>query len=94
MPEIHKCSCGAVGIKDKTGEVKFAKDLETLNRITGLNLILDNAIEVFICDYCANHYGLDLCSCGSGEPVGECGCGSHDTSAHYNRREKRVLWAY
>lgn len=26
----------------------------------------------FCCDHCVNHYGLDLCGCGSGEPFGKC----------------------
>ena len=24
------------------------------------------------CDHCVNHWGIDLCGCGSGEAVGEC----------------------
>jgi len=24
------------------------------------------------CDYCVNHWGIDLCGCGSGQKVGEC----------------------
>jgi len=24
------------------------------------------------CNHCVNNYGIDLCGCGSGEPVGEC----------------------
>lgn len=34
------------------------------------------------CDHCVNHWGIDLCECGSGARVGECECGSqkaHDT---------------
>lgn len=34
------------------------------------------------CNHCVNHWGIDLCECGSGARVGECECGSqkaHDT---------------
>lgn len=34
------------------------------------------------CDHCVNHWGIDLCDCGSEHKVGECECGSqkaHDT---------------
>jgi hypothetical protein len=24
------------------------------------------------CNHCVNHWGLDLCKCGSGDPVGSC----------------------
>lgn len=24
--------------------------------------------------HCVNHWGIDLCECGSGEPVDECSC--------------------
>ena len=27
------------------------------------------------CNYCVNHWGIDLCGCGSGEKFGECDYG-------------------
>jgi hypothetical protein len=34
--------------------------------------------EVCYCNYCVNHWGLDLCGCGSGEKFGECGNGYYE----------------
>lgn len=28
--------------------------------------------QSFCCDHCVNHFGLDLCGCGSGNPFGKC----------------------
>ena len=50
-----------------------------------LNLDIQNAERLpdsYCCDHCVNHWGIDVCECGSGEPVGKCECGSlnaHDT---------------
>ena len=34
---------------------------------------------MYACDHCINHYGLDICSCGSGKAVGKCSCGSTES---------------
>ena len=31
--------------------------------------------ESYMCNHCINHWGIDLCDCGSGEKPGECSCG-------------------
>lgn len=95
--EITKCVCGAIGIDDGTNEIKWASNLKTLNHITKLNLTskdIEKATMTYMCDHCVNHWGLDLCSCGSGELVGKCVCGSNDTSQHYKKQERRSLWVY
>lgn len=33
--------------------------------------------ETYACNHCVNHWGIDLCECGSGEEVGKCNCGSN-----------------
>lgn len=32
--------------------------------------------QSYCCDHCVNHWGIDLCGCGSGQKVGKCECGS------------------
>ena len=76
-----KCQCGAVtlyfangtnsSVKQKNLK-KFGIDLRKLKRI--------NKQEMYACDHCINHYGLDICSCGSGKKVGKCECGSTEPS--------------
>lgn len=67
-----KCSCGAVTVEAdgfsysvKRSRIKqFFPEMD-LRRIKRYP-------EVFCCNHCVNHYGLDLCGCGSGEPFGKC----------------------
>ena len=74
------CSCGAVtvyiGNESYSCKVKdkriYFPDLD-FRRFKHLR----NPHTTYACDYCVNHYGLDLCSCGSGEKVGKCECGSN-----------------
>lgn len=68
----YRCSCGAITIivdgEDYSCESKNLKkffpglDLRKIHRIK----------DCFACNHCVNHFGLDLCGCGSGEPFGQC----------------------
>lgn len=67
-----KCSCGAITIFTENESYSCKQenmrkffpdiDLRTISRYQ----------ESFCCDHCVNHYGLDLCGCGSGEDFGKC----------------------
>lgn len=67
-----KCQCGAITIYTDTLNYsckqenlkKFFPDID-LRKITRYQ-------ESYCCDHCVNHYGLDLCGCGSGADFGEC----------------------
>ena len=78
---INNCQCGAVTILFDNG----ASNSMCRDTFEQLNLDIQNAERLpdsYCCDHCVNHWGIDLCECGSGELVGECECGSqnaHDT---------------
>lgn len=78
-----ECSCGAVTIYLKDGG-QFSCQKDRMKKYLGKSyedLLIDSAWdgikiteykETYMCDHCVNHYGVDLCGCGSGEEVGEC----------------------
>ena len=74
---IQKCQCGAVtviffdGVENSMSQETYHKlkprfDLSDAETLGGFHQ----------CNHCVNHWGIDLCKCGSGEPVGQCLCGS------------------
>lgn len=81
ITHIQKCQCGAVTVwyDNEASNSMFNETFEKLNLdVTGAESLPNS----FCCDHCVNHWGIDLCECGSGERVGECSCGSdtpHDS---------------
>lgn len=67
-----KCDCGAITIY--TDELSYSCKQENLKKFfPGIDLRkIERYQKSYCCDHCVNHYGLDLCGCGSGEPFGEC----------------------
>lgn len=77
MSEISyfKCSCGAVTV-EVDGSTYSVKRSRLKEFFPDLDLRKCRKYsDVFCCDHCVNHYGLDLCGCGSGEPFGKCESG-------------------
>jgi hypothetical protein len=76
ITHIQKCVCGAITIVYDNG-VSNSMYQETFDRlkldIPQVHVIPDSSC----CNHCINHWGIDLCECGSGEKVGECECGSN-----------------
>lgn len=72
MIEFQKCLCGAITFYEEnvtysckqSNIKKFFPNMD-LRRIKRLNTTCN-------CNHCVNHYGLDLCGCGSGEKFGKC----------------------
>lgn len=88
------CQCGAVTLvgydveTDEHAEVSCAA--ENLEQLTGFSLediqtksLLNTLDSYFQCNHCANHWGLDLCACGSGQPAGECDEHTDECGAPY-----------
>ena len=76
--EYTKCACGAVTLfgddgrsysvaRKNLGRFFPSLDLRKVKKATG--------VVTCCCDHCVNHYGLDLCACGSGEPYETCDAG-------------------
>lgn len=72
-----KCVCGAITLVAIDGSSYSCKarnlkkyapfiDLRKLKNFNGSGYLTS------CCDHCVNHYGLDLCACGSGEHYRKC----------------------
>jgi len=70
---FHDCICGAVTIYFENGENNSIKRINLKKydiSLNGLKPILKT--KLYNCNHCINHYGLDLCQCGSGETPNKC----------------------
>ena len=86
---IQECVCGAMTVTFENG-ASNSMSREVFNRIgfTGERLP-----QVFCnCNHCVNHWGIDLCKCGSGKPVGKCDCGSDEASEELGIKRPFVGW--
>ena len=68
IKSVFKCSsCNAVTVE--TNEYTNSMKLKTFREnFKGIRI----QQTVGSCDYCVNHWGVDLCGCGSGQKVGKC----------------------
>lgn len=67
VDDVVHCSCGAYGVSIK-GVTYYMP--EELFRQHFPDLTPDRSLVN--CDYCVNHWGVDLCGCGSGSKLGSC----------------------
>lgn len=73
--EYTKCACGAITIRFEDNATN-SMSLRT-KRILGIDLRkIHRQPKTQVCNYCVNHWGIDLCECGSGKKNGKCSCGS------------------
>ena len=83
--EHSKCKCGALTIElenvntGKRIEVNFKGTLKAFKNLYSQYIVGDYNKQAwnrrnhyYNCNYCVNHWGLDLCGCGSGEKFGKC----------------------
>jgi hypothetical protein len=64
---ITSCACGAVTVEIDGAHYSMPRK-EFRERFPGQRA----KMKVGSCDYCVNHWGTDLCGCGSGEKFGKC----------------------
>lgn len=73
-----RCSCGAItvsgdGWSNSMRPAVFRKEFP--------GVVVDRSVTWANCNHCVNHYGIDLCGCGSGKKVGKCNGGFNDCVA-------------
>lgn len=73
---VQQCTCGAITIRydNNASNSMFQETFEKLKLDISQAHVLQKS---YCCDHCVNHWGIDLCECGSGERVGQCDCGSN-----------------
>lgn len=70
-----KCQCGAITLEVDNGYEYSCNQKNLKKFFPQIDLRRKSVIryqDTYCCDYCVNHYGLDLCGCGSGELFGKC----------------------
>ena len=70
----QKCSCGAITLTTNEGTYSVhMKNFKKFFEYVDLRKLKTNRLPMSCnCNHCVNHWGLDLCGCGSGEFFGEC----------------------
>lgn len=72
-----KCACGAITLTFDNGATNSMRPA-TAKKL-GIDLRHYKRYKpTYYCDHCVNHWGIDLCKCGSGKPVGKCKCGLNE----------------
>jgi hypothetical protein len=92
--EAKQCQCGAVTV---TGEgFNNSMYYSTFRKeFPGVRLSRKN--KFCNCNHCVNHWGIDLCGCGSGEKVGKCSneyteCVNSIPAQHKGEEKVYSLW--
>lgn len=68
-----KCGCGALTVFLEDGDGYSVSEKLRDMFLPGLDLRkVKKYQKSYACDHCVNHYGLDLCACGSGLSPDEC----------------------
>ena len=73
ITEYQKCSCGAISLYTDNGDAYSCKQKNLRKFFPNIDLRkIQRLPESYCCNHCVNHFGLDLCGCGSGEEFGKC----------------------
>ena len=94
-----RCSCGAITVTTDTGDYSCLAHRRK-KFIPGLDLRrIQRLADTYCCNHCVNHYGLDLCGCGSGNLFGRCDSGFEECKkpmqvlGKYTRVQGDNAWA-
>jgi len=93
-----RCSCGAITIQytnDEGEQVNISMKRKKFNELFPETKLQSGLYTN--CNHCVNHWGIDLCGCGSGKPVGKCNEGYHEckndiASQEFNKPKTYALW--
>ena len=93
-----KCICGAISLfPDDPCDtpVSFMNTPNVRMRfVRGLDLRkLHRLQNTCCCDHCVNHYGLELCACGSGQPYESCDENLEECGAPMEALGERMSYA-
>lgn len=71
MITATRCQCGAISVEDtESGVTNHMKRATFRQLYPGMRTVRGK--EWRSCDHCANHWGIDICGCGSGRSRGKC----------------------
>lgn len=86
---IQECICGAMTVTFHNGASNsMAREKFESIGFQGEKL----PAKFYNCNHCVNHWGIDLCECGSGEPIGECECGRQSASEELGVKRPFLGW--
>jgi len=72
VKDTAKCNCGAITVyMDNGSDVSMRPKLyrTTFPERKGKHMTLN---KFYQCNHCVNHWGIDLCNCGSGKHPDKC----------------------
>lgn len=74
--KYQRRKCGAVTLYFGNGANNSM--YEKTRKKLGIDLRgVERMENAYACNHCVNHWGIDLCECGSGDEVGKCECGAN-----------------
>jgi len=68
--ELTKCQCGAITVNIDGNDYSMLP--KTFDELFPNQNSAEIEEKFFSCNYCTNHWGVDLCGCGSGELFQKC----------------------
>jgi hypothetical protein len=67
---IAKCQCGAITVT--IGGKDYSMKPATFKKTFDTTTIPKIETTYYACNHCVNHWGTDICACGSGRPYDKC----------------------